>query len=825
MFFVRAGVQKNREKIKKQNAAEAQKAAMARAQSLRSEGISRQFGSFRQASFGQAGHADYDPGPNTGYTVRIKKVEDSNLRILSCVHKDVEAKWHFFCPSEEQLSLFFLRSIFTSLRKQLSASKLLKDDVAPKQNVDDNIPVAAFQRAFERLFYVLGDEEGFQATDYDANNNGCVGWGEFSYLYNKRYIGIRWSICERIYRTLDDPESSILAQLVSIFVLLTITVSSLTFIFSTVPDMKDQKDTFAIIEDVCLIIFTIEYCLRLCTVWAVRLEVLDNKRLMDLACGYEKIVLSSPLWRVIYFLIAPANLIDLAAILPGIVSWFVELEGGGFVVLRLIRLTRIFRAFKNPKLQEPVIVIAQTLVNSTKALYVLAFNLGLGIVIFGSLMYLAESGDDGEERGWKSIPHSLWVALVTSTTVGYGDMFPETSLGYVVTTVCMVSSLAILALPVGVIGGNFDKVWQDFHKAQTQTNKEIEQDRNFLVNAIQTVNPREMSRLLLIEVWNERLPNLAIEKRVEGVHFRPHSGEFLGQVTIKTELPPDQPFASGPITLKLKPNYDIVKRDVTGSITVEYEWLPSDLLTGSTSPPGPPAEPFSPTDPGSLENAPDLVGLFRVTLLSAENLLNVVFLRHPPMSCSPYCIVFCYPKSPVNRGVKHHPSAWRSPTCKNSKNPVWEVDHAWNFSWTNIAPTPRGEHRRASLLAMVPPALRESIARLSPIVQLEILNALRCFSQDMVHIKRDVARLCDRLGISVSSDRENVKGLPWENEKGYSPEPRTDEAAAQAATGSSTFAAAHGDTASSAAPSPEPYESSPSALLEGLLQPAPGASG
>merc|ERR1719174_729564 len=166
-----------------------------------------------------------------------------------------------------------------------------------------------------------------------------------------------------------------------------------------------------------------------------------------------------------------------------------SMEGGGFIVLRLVRLTRIFRVFKSPQLVEPVLVIAETIRDSTKALYVLAFNLLLGILIAGSLMYTCEKGDwDADTRTYKrftgqtwengrwnkvlgtspfkSIPHAFWWAVVTASSVGYGDWYPTTSMGYVIGACTMVWSLVVLALPVGVIGSNFLQVWAKYEKAR-----------------------------------------------------------------------------------------------------------------------------------------------------------------------------------------------------------------------------------------------------------------------------------------------------------------------------------------------------------------------
>jgi hypothetical protein len=206
-----------------------------------------------------------------------------------------------------------------------------------------------------------------------------------------------------------------------------------------------------------------------------------------------------------------------------------DFSGKGFVVLRLIRLTRVFKA---PALRESALVIARTVRKSTKAFYVLAFNLGLGIVIFGSLMYLAEIGkwdpvdrtyqryegrawnatsarweDSRAESPFQSIPHAFWWAIVTASTVGYGDKFPTTTLGYIIAVATMMFSLVILALPVGVIGGNFGTVWKEVEGEKKAFVEGKQMEEATIKASFQRFAPHEhMSKLMLIDVWFDRFP-------------------------------------------------------------------------------------------------------------------------------------------------------------------------------------------------------------------------------------------------------------------------------------------------------------------------------
>lgn len=552
-----------------------------------------------------------------------------------------------------------------------------------------------------RLFYALRDPQGFDSRVYDQNGNNVVGWGEFCYVWKDRQIIVRLSRAERIFLTFDDPQSSYLSRIVSVVTLATIVVSSLGFILSTVPDFQDKPSdgsapkihpAFDAIENTCLVIFVLEYLVRLCTCWAIRDEVFNEAMLLELTTGYERIKLSTPVERLLRFIINPSNLIDLAAILPGVVTGIMAIftgkfgdGGGGFVVLRLVRLTRIFRAFRIGKYVEPVLVIGRTVKQSTQALYVLAFNLLLGVVIFGSLMYLMEQGDwDSEKREYmrvvnhvwnattkerqkvldvtpfKSIPHAFWWAIVTSTTVGYGDHYPTTANGYVVAVVCMVWSLVILALPVGVIGGTFTQVWEEFNRKKKSDAEMLRREMVYVAHAIQRIQPSKVSRLLLLEVWNDDGQDVPMPASPD---------DFMGEVKLELELPDDAQINGRELRLPLQPNYQVVRKEVSGHITVRYDWIPSKSSTFL----GPEADD---------ENLPPqqrlLHGTLRLNVVGAIGLINTDWGRH---TCSnPYVMSVCYPTSPMAE-ARLLPLVWRTPTAHHTLSPVWQCWRNIQYCW------------------------------------------------------------------------------------------------------------------------------------------------
>lgn len=140
------------------------------------------------------------------------------------------------------------------------------------------------------------------------------------------------------------------------------------------------------------------------------------------------------------------GIVDLLAILPTYLSALVP--GTQYLlVIRLLRILRVFRVLKLAQYMSEATLLMQALRASRRKITVFLFAVMTIVVIMGSLMYLIE----GETHGFTSIPVSIYWAIVTLTTVGYGDISPETPLGQFMASVIMILGYAILAVPTGIV--------------------------------------------------------------------------------------------------------------------------------------------------------------------------------------------------------------------------------------------------------------------------------------------------------------------------------------------------------------------------------------
>lgn len=152
------------------------------------------------------------------------------------------------------------------------------------------------------------------------------------------------------------------------------------------------------------------------------------------------------------FLKTLQNWADVIAIIPYYLVILTSYDDiiRNFSILYVLRMIRTFRPLKFSYVMQ---VFTQTLRASSRELYFLIFILGLEVVVYGSLAYYSERSIPGSK--FVNIPISFWWALVTMTTVGYGDMFPMTLPGKLVGCLCAISGVLMIALPVSVVASNF----------------------------------------------------------------------------------------------------------------------------------------------------------------------------------------------------------------------------------------------------------------------------------------------------------------------------------------------------------------------------------
>jgi len=147
------------------------------------------------------------------------------------------------------------------------------------------------------------------------------------------------------------------------------------------------------------------------------------------------------------------GIIDLLSIIPTYISLFLP-ASRYLSVIRILRVLRIFRILKLILYIGEANLLMEAITASRRKIIVFLFSLLTLTAILGSLMYLIE----GEENGFTSIPRSIYWAIVTITTVGYGDISPQTELGQIFASFAMILGYATIAVPTGIISAEFTTI-------------------------------------------------------------------------------------------------------------------------------------------------------------------------------------------------------------------------------------------------------------------------------------------------------------------------------------------------------------------------------
>ncbi|XP_025087448.1 potassium voltage-gated channel subfamily A member 2-like isoform X1 [Pomacea canaliculata] len=283
----------------------------------------------------------------------------------------------------------------------------------------------------------------------------------------------------RVWLLFEYPESSTAARLIAIFSVVIILLSIVIFCLETLPEFKHYRvhnasdntsresleeddipkfnEPFFIIETCCIIWFTFELLVR----FASCPEKL----------GFFKNIM---------------NCIDIVAIIP----YFITLgtvvadesksnnQAMSLAILRVIRLVRVFRIFKLSRHSKGLQILGQTLKASMRELGLLIFFLFIGVILFSSAVYFAEA--DADQTHFRSIPDAFWWAVVTMTTVGYGDMRPIGVWGKLVGSLCAIAGVLTIALPVPVIVSNFNYFYhREGDSSDKNTYKHVQSCPNF----------------------------------------------------------------------------------------------------------------------------------------------------------------------------------------------------------------------------------------------------------------------------------------------------------------------------------------------------------
>ena len=170
------------------------------------------------------------------------------------------------------------------------------------------------------------------------------------------------------------------------------------------------------------------------------------------------------------------GIIDLLSILPTYIS--IILPASRYLsVIRILRVLRIFRILKLILYIGEANHLLDALISSRRKITVFLFFIFTMVTIIGSIMYLIE----GEGNGFTSIPRSIYWAIVTITTVGYGDISPQTELGQLFASFAMILGYATIAVPTGIISAEYSTMKQKFNNTVCPdcANEDHEDDAEF----------------------------------------------------------------------------------------------------------------------------------------------------------------------------------------------------------------------------------------------------------------------------------------------------------------------------------------------------------
>jgi len=260
------------------------------------------------------------------------------------------------------------------------------------------------------------------------------------------YIPERKKWKRQVFRIIFKSDTK-LGKLFDLCLLVLIFLSTFIVMMESV-DIYDAKlhHLFVVLEIIITAFFTVEYVLRIIT--------LRNKKA---------------------YIFSFFGIIDFLAILPFYLSLFFPITKY-FLILRMLRMLRIFRILNLMDFMNDGYFIVRALKHSSRKIYIFLLFLMIFSVIIGSMMFMVE----GHRDGFESIPQSIYWAVVTVTTVGYGDVSPGTPLGKFLSILLMLAGYSIIAVPTGIVTAEMRNKRQTLEKVcQRCGNDDIDDDARY----------------------------------------------------------------------------------------------------------------------------------------------------------------------------------------------------------------------------------------------------------------------------------------------------------------------------------------------------------
>jgi len=234
------------------------------------------------------------------------------------------------------------------------------------------------------------------------------------------------------------------SKVFDIFISCLIITNILAVILGTVKRIEPPLHRFfEIFELISIIFFTVEYVIRIWT-------CVESEKYKNVISGRIKYTFSF------------MALIDLVAILPFYLPF---IQGIDLRFVRVLRLLRFFILFKLGRYSKAIITIQEVLKNKKEELTISLVLVSILLVFSSSIMYYAENRVQPE--AFSSIPATFWWAIVTLTTVGYGDIYPITTLGKILGGFIALLGIGMFALPTGILGAGFVERIQKDKKSKT----------------------------------------------------------------------------------------------------------------------------------------------------------------------------------------------------------------------------------------------------------------------------------------------------------------------------------------------------------------------